>query len=208
MATRLREKGEWAGNDYMSRAYMINEKTVGLLGLGNIGRNVGKIVKNGFGATVQYYDVRRLPEDVEKELGFKFVGVDELLATSDIISVHVPLLPSTEGMINREALAKMKSTAILINAARGPIINEKDLIEALQNKVILGAGLDTFTEEPLNPSSPLLTMDNVVCTPHAAGNTVDNEINMVKLCLSNIAKYDAGEELRLPVLVNGEYLKK
>jgi len=108
-----------------------------------------------------------------------------LLRTSDIISLHVPLLDSTRNMINRESFAKMKSTAIIINTSRGGIIDEEALIEALQKQVIAGAGLDTFANEPLDASSPLLQLENLVATPHCGGNTADNDINMVACCIDN-----------------------
>jgi len=196
----------WARDEYAKKSYMINGKTVGLLGLGSIGQRVGMIVKRGFGAEVQYYDLHRMPEEKEMAIGFKYVDFDTLLRTSDIISLHVPLLDSTRNMINRESFAKMKSTAIIINTSRGGIIDEEALIEALQKQVIAGAGLDTFANEPLDASSPLLQLENLVATPHCGGNTADNDINMVACCIDNILKYDRGDGLKPPILVNQEFL--
>ena len=110
-------------------------------------------------------------------------------------------------MINKEKLSLMKPSAFLINTARGGIINEPDLIEALQHGLIAGAGLDTYASEPLSQDSPLLAMDNVVTTPHCGGNTVDNDINMAAICMEDIAAYDATKDAAMRCIVNREFLK-
>ena len=206
MAERLK-KGEWSRNEYAGRSYLLHGRTVGLLGIGNIARKVAAIVRGGFDCPVLYYDVFRMSEEQEAALGVRYVSLDELLKQSDILSIHVPLLESTTGMIDREKLALMKPTAFIINTARGGIINESDLIEALQNGAIAGAGLDTYASEPLDPSSPLLAMDNVVTTPHCGGNTVDNDINMAAICMEDIAAYDATGDATVRCIVNREFLK-
>lgn len=205
LSNKIKENN-WARDEYAKKSYMINGKMVGLLGLGHIGQRVGMIVRKGFGADVQYYDLQRMPEEKEIALGFKYVNLDTLLRTSDIISLHVPLLNSTRNLIDRDSFAKMKPTAIIINTSRGGVINEDALIEALRNKVIAGAGIDTFANEPLDASSHLLQFENLVATPHSGGNTADNDINMVSCCVENIIKYDNGGGLQPPVLVNQEYL--
>jgi D-3-phosphoglycerate dehydrogenase len=205
LSNKIKENN-WARDEYAKKSFMINRKVVGLVGLGNIGQRVGMIVKRGFGAEVQYYDLNRMPEEKEIALGFKFVDLDTLLRTSDIISVHVPLFDSTRNLINSESFNKMKPSAIIINTSRGGVINEAALIEALRNKVIAGAGLDTFTNEPLDAASPLLQFENLVATPHCGGNTADNDINMVSCCVENILKYDSGGGLQPPVLVNQDFL--
>lgn len=207
LSNKIKENN-WARDEYAKKSYMINGKTVGLIGLGNIGQRVGMIVKRGFGAEVQYYDLHRMPEEKEIALGFKFVDLDTLLRTSDIISIHVPLFDSTRNLINSESFAKMKPTAIVINTSRGGVIDEEALIEALRNKVIAGAGIDTFAHEPLDASSHLLQFENVVATPHSGGNTADNDINMVSCCVENIIKYDSGGGLQPPVLVNQDFLAR
>ncbi len=153
---------EWkcyVGNQLMS-------KTIGVLGTGDIGKRVIQIA-HGFNMNVLSTTAHPSPEK-EKALGLKFVDLDTLLSESDIVTLHIPLTPETEHMIGASQLAKMKPTAILINTARGKIVDEAALIEALQEKRIAGAGLDVFEKEPLPMDSPLLEMHNVVLTPHIA----------------------------------------
>ena len=185
------KQGDWARDRFSPRSYLLSGKTVGLIGIGNIAKKVAAIVKGGFGCEVIYYDVFPLSVEQEQALGVSYVTLDELMAKADIVSIHVPLLESTTGMIDKSKLALMKPTACIINTSRGGVINEPDLIEALQNGSILGAGLDTYAVEPLPQQSPLLKMDNVVTTPHCGGNTVDNDINMAAICMECIARYDA-----------------
>lgn len=198
--------GEWARDEYSPRSFMLHGKNVGLLGFGRIGQEVGHILQKGFGAKVRYYDIRRMPEEKEMALGFRYVPLNQLLETSDIISVHVALVDATRKMVNREFFQKMKRSAILINTSRGGVIDEADLIQALQNGDIAGAGLDTFASEPLDKSSPLLHMDNVVATPHCGGNTADNDINMVDCCVRSILAFESGKFPQPPELVNGKFL--
>lgn len=195
----------WAKEEYATSSYMINGKTVGVIGIGSIGKRLAKILK-GFGADIVYYDLYRLSTELEESLGYKYVELEELISISDIISLHLPLLDSTKNLIDLNSFRRMKSSAIIINTARGGIINEDDLIYALENKIIAGAGLDTFTNEPLKKDSPLMLLDNVILTPHCGGSTADNEINMVKSCLENITKFDNDQLLPDNIIVNKEYL--
>lgn len=206
MAERLK-KGDWSRNDYAGRSFLLHGRTVGLLGIGNIAKKVAAIVRGGFDCPVLYYDVFRLSAEHEAALGVTYVSLDELLRQADILSIHVPLLDSTAGMIDKEKLSLMKPSAFVINTARGGIINEPDLIAALQNGTIAGAGLDTYASEPLSQDSPLLAMDNVVTTPHCGGNTVDNDINMAAICMEDIAAYDATKDAAMRCIVNREFLK-
>ncbi len=206
MSARLKE-GEWARNEFFSRSYLLNGKTVGLIGIGNIARKVASIVRNGFGAQVLYYDVQRLSEAQEATLGVTYTALNELLALSDIVSLHVPLLASTEGMIDGGKLALMKPTACLINTSRGGIVDEPALIQVLKEGRILGAGLDTFAQEPLPADSELLKLDCVVTTPHCGGNTVDNDIHMAGICVDCIVAHDATGSRTMPEIVNNEFLK-
>ena len=153
--------------------YELEGKTVGLVGLGNIGRQVARRVQV-FDAAVIYYDAVRLSPQEEGELGVQYAPLDTLLATADIVSLHVPLNEGTRHMIDAQALGRMKSTAIVINTCRGEVIEERGLIEALQQGRILGAGLDTQAKEPPDPHNPLLRLPNVTLTPHSAGPTVDS----------------------------------
>ena len=147
----------YVGNQLMS-------KTIGVLGTGNIGKRVIQIAQ-GFNMNVLSVTAHPSPEKA-KTLGVKFVDLDTLLAESDIVTLHVPLTPETNRMIGERELAKMKPTAILINTARGRVVDESALMEALQKKMIAGAGLDVFEKEPLPMDSPLMEMHNVVLTPH------------------------------------------
>jgi phosphoglycerate dehydrogenase-like enzyme len=129
------------------------------------------------------------------------------MSTSDVVSIHVPLLESTSGMIDRAMLSLMKPTACIINTSRGGVINEQDLIDALREGKILGAGLDTFAQEPLSKHSPLLEMDCVVTTPHCGGNTVDNDVNMAGICMECIEQYDKTGDKTMRAIVNANQLR-
>ena len=207
MAKRLK-KGEWSREQFSSRSYLLHNKTVGLVGIGNIAKKVAAIVRGGFQCSVLYYDVFRLSPQQEQEMGVQYVDLDTLMSQSDIVSIHVPLLESTANMIDREKLERMKPTGCLINTSRGGVVNEKDLIQVLQEKRILGAGLDTFAVEPLPQTSELLQMDCVVTTPHCGGNTADNDTNMAAICMENISCYDATRNQDMRAIVNREFLTK
>lgn len=199
--------GHWPRTEYFGRSFMIRGKTVGILGLGHIGKKVAALV-TAFGANVMYYDIVRQTEQ-EERFGYRFVDMQTLLRESDILSIHCPLDESTRGMIGERELAMMKPTAMLINTARGPIVQEQALIRALQTGVIATAGLDTYEKEPLPPDHPLLTLDNVVASAHAGGNTKDNDINMVNYIYGNIVAFDRGEPLQSEQdIVNAAYLKR
>ena len=172
--------------------FELEGKTVGLVGLGNIGRQVARRVQ-AFEAQVIYYDaVRRSPQE-EKELGVQYAPLDMLLATADIVSLHVPLNESTRHMIDAQALGRMKPKAILINTCRGEVVDERALIAALQEGRILGAGLDTQAKEPPDPHNPLLTMPTVTLTPHSAGPTVDSYRKRFQNGYANIERVARGQ---------------
>lgn len=199
--------GHWPRTEYFGRSFMIRGKTVGILGLGNIGKKVAALV-SAFGANVIYYDIVRQWEQ-EAQFGYRFVDFDTLLRESDIFSIHCPLDESTRGMIGQDEFARMKPSAMLINTARGPIVCEEALIEALQTGKIATAGLDTYEREPLPPDHPLLTMENVVASAHAGGNTKDNDINMVNYIYHNIVAFDEGRPLNSDKdIVNAQYLPR
>jgi len=152
-------------------------KTLGLIGAGRIGAQVAKYA-SGFGFKVIYTDLKR-NEQIEKESGATFFGTpEEILRQADIVSLHVPLMDSTRHLINAERLAMMKKTAFLVNTARGPIVDEVALVEALKNKTIAGAGLDVFEFEP-KLAKGLVKLDNVILTPHiaSASDTARNEMS-------------------------------
>lgn len=205
MATRLKA-GEWARDQFSARSYLLHHKTVGLIGIGSIAKKVSSILRGGFDCQILYYDIFRMSEEEERALGVTYAELDTLMAQSDVVSIHVPLLDSTMGMLDKSKLKLMKKTACLINTSRGPIVNEPDLIEFLREGKILGAGLDTFAQEPLPMDSELLTLDCVVTTPHCGGNTVDNDINMATICMDNIARYDATGDNTMCGIVNQKFL--
>ena len=200
--------GEWERDRYFQRSYLLSGKTVGLIGIGNIAKKVAHILHGGFGCDIIYYDIFRLDEETEKQMGVSYAPLEELMRQSDVVSIHVPLLDTTEGMINREKLAMMKPTAIIINTSRGRVINEADLIDALDRGVILGAGLDTYEQEPLGADSPLLRMEQVVTTPHCGGNTIDNDINMAAICMDCIREYEEHGDADMKSIVNRDFLRK
>ena len=167
-------------------------KTLGLLGAGRIGGRVGAIASKGLGMQVIYYDVKR-SEEFEKECNAAFRGTpEEVLKESDVVSVHVPLLPSTTHLINHERLMRMKKTAYLINTSRGPVIDEAALVEALQNNTIRGAALDVFEKEP-NLAPGLAELSNVVITPHTASATRRARDGMAKLAAENLIAFFEGK---------------
>lgn len=146
-------------------------RTLGIVGYGAIGREVAVRAK-AFGMEILAYDPY-CPAKVIEADGAKSVDLDTMLSQSDIISIHLPVLPSTEGIVNKDWFTKMKPTAYVINTARASVINQKDFVEALQNKTIAGAAIDVFWQEPIPANHPLLSMRNVTLTPHMAGLTID-----------------------------------
>jgi D-3-phosphoglycerate dehydrogenase len=198
-------EGKWQQGGIGSTSYTIDGKIVGLIGLGSIGKQVAKIVM-AFGAAVQYYDVFRLSPEEEEKLGIQYVELEQLLKTSDIVSLHVPLTDKTKYLICKDTIELMKPTTIVINTARGPIIKEEDLEEALQSKRILGAGLDCLENEPANKNNPLLKLKNIVVTPHMGGSTADINASMAKRCIENILKISNGQALSKTDIVNAQYL--
>lgn len=180
--------GRWVKAEMRSQCYMINGKTVGLLGIGNIAKRVARLL-SGFEVDILYYDICRLDKEEEKARGVRYAPFDELIAASDIVSVHVPLTGETRGMIGKEAFTRMKKTAILINTARGFVVDEAALIEALQEGEIRAAGIDAFESEPVEPDNPLLTMENVVLTCHCGGGVLDNVLPVTRHAYENIEKF-------------------
>ncbi len=196
--------GIWTKGEFMDTSFSLMNKTVGLIGGGNIGRQVAKRVQS-FGAVVQYYDMFRLDEKIEKENGMKYVELEELLKTSDVVSLHIPLNPKTKNIINKEKLSLMKPTSIIVNTARGGLIDEEALRESINNKRILGAGLDCLATEPIDPNDPMLKQKNVTLTPHIGGTSADLLGVMAPRISKNILSLYKGEELES--IVNMEYLQ-
>ena len=165
--------------------------TLGIVGLGRIGAEVARRA-NGFGMRIVYSDVVRRP-DLESGLGVEFVGFEELLRESDVVSIHVPLLPSTRHLIGREELKLMKPTSVIINTSRGLTIDQGALILALEEGWIAGAGLDVFEDEPLPADSSLTKMGNVVLTPHIGSATIETRRRMAEVCAENVKAFLEGK---------------
>jgi len=187
--------GNWI--DVSEQQYMgmsLQGKTLGIYGMGRVGSEVGHFCQ-ALGMKVIYNDVRRLDADLEKELDVKYVDFDTLVSESDVITLHAPALPSTEGIFNSEVFKKMKNTAYLVNAARGVLVKENDLVNALQSGEIAGAGLDVFEHEP-EISSELRALDNVIMTPHAGTGTLEARTAIAKEASNNLISFlQKGEPL-------------
>ena len=171
--------------------YEIEGKTWGIIGLGNIGKKVAKIAE-AFGAKVVYYSTTGINSNND----FSRVSFDDLLSKSDIISIHAPLNENTLGLINYEALCKMKNSAILVNMGRGPIVVEEDLARAIDEDRIRGAALDVFEVEPIKINSPLLTMknkDRIILSPHIAWASVEARERLFNEVVENITAFYNGE---------------
>lgn len=167
----------------------LSGKTYGIIGLGNIGRRVADIAK-AFGCHVIYYST----SGRNSQPGYERVSFDELLERSDIVSIHAPLDENTLGLMNQKAFAKMKSSAILLNVGRGPIINEADLAEALNNRTIAAAGLDVLSVEPMQPENPLRGIkdsERLLITPHIAWAGVEARMRLMDIILNQMKDFFA-----------------
>jgi glyoxylate reductase len=180
----------------------IHHKTLGIVGMGRIGQAVAHRAR-GFEMRVFYADEVRLAPERENELKATFVSLDQLLKESDFVSLHVPLMPSTRHLISKKQLEMMKPTAVLVNTSRGPVVDEKALVEALRSKVIFAAGLDVYEDEPaLAPG--LADLDNAIIPPHIASATTDTRAKMATMAAGNLVAFFKGE--RPPNIVNPEVL--
>lgn len=184
--------GRWRGNGPAPRMYELSGKTLGIVGLGNIGKKTARLAR-AFGMNVIYTDIKRLSEDEADQAGVKFRVLRELLRESDVISLHTPLNESTRHLIGKAELEEMKPEAILVNTARGPVIDEKALCEHLAAGKIFGAGLDVFDQEPPPADNPLFKLDNVVLTAHFAGPTWDNHSARFRNAFDNVQRVERGE---------------
>ena len=196
-AERFLRSGLYRGwTPFMFLGRDIHHATLGIVGMGRIGRQVARRA-HGFEMRIQYYDERR-NEQAEQELGVTYVPLDELLGTSDFVSIHVPLMPSTRHLIDAAALRRMKRTAVLINTSRGPVVDEHALAEALRDGVIAYAGLDVFEREPaVEPL--LLEVDNALLLPHVASASEATRTRMAVRAAENILAFLDGKPLLDPV---------
>jgi len=188
--TRAGKYDGWAPMMYLGTD--LRGKTLGVLGAGRIGRRVAYHAMKGFDMNVVYYDIQK-NEDFEKEVEASFrESVDDVLKEADVVTVHVPLLDSTKHLINKERLSVMKKSAYLINSSRGPVVDEKALVEALQNGTIKGAALDVYEEEP-KLAEGLAELENVVITPHIASATEGTRGKMAEIAAQNIIDFLDGK---------------
>ncbi|MBY7147310.1 dihydrofolate reductase, partial [Levilactobacillus brevis] len=181
-------EGHWM--DVSEKRYMgmsLQGKTLGIYGMGRIGSEVGRFCQ-ALGMKVIYNDIRRLDHDLEEQLDVTYVDFDTLVKTADVITLHAPALPSTMGIFNADVFAKMKSTAYIINAARGVLIKEADLVTALKTGEIAGAGLDVFEHEP-TVSAELRSLDNVIMSPHAGTGTLEARTAIAQEASNNLISF-------------------
>ena len=196
--------GEWSY--FRPKAHLgmeLKNKTLGIFGLGRIGIEMAKRCKGAYNMNIIYHNSK--PNlNAEKELDAIYVDFERLLSESDVISVHCLLNAKTEGVFNKDAFSKMKSTSIFINTSRGKVHNELDLIAALRNNIIWGAGLDVTNPEPMQTSNPLLHMENVSVLPHIGSATIEARNEMARLAAVNIIEFYKNN--RIPHMVNPEVL--
>ena len=188
--------GDWfgaIGQEEWTRPYEIAGKTVGIVGMGHIGRQVARRLQ-GWDCSIVYYDPIEPPADLVEQLSLRALSMDELLRESDIVTLHTMLNAQTRGLIGTRELRMMKPTAVVINTCRGGVVDEAALIRALRDGEIAGAALDVFEQEPTPRDNPLLTMGNVVVTPHMAGVSVEAFPRNAGFGLQNIARVIRGEE--------------
>jgi phosphoglycerate dehydrogenase-like enzyme len=184
--------GKWRVGDFaQTRLYELSGKTLGIVGLGTIGKKVARRAA-AFDMKIQYHDIVRLTEDQEDALGVRFVLFQELLKTSDVVSLHVPLTDATRNLMGAREFAAMKPGAVLINTCRGPVVDEVALHQALTSGRIAGAGLDVMVEEPPAVTHALFSLDNVLITPHMAGPTWENWPRAFRNAFDNIQRVAAG----------------
>ncbi|MGQ3240969.1 NAD(P)-dependent oxidoreductase [Shinella sp.] len=198
---RRTRAGSWLRAKGRARQRQLAGKTVGIIGLGAIGQAVARRLV-GFDVDVVYYDIKRPSEVVERELAVRFCAFEELLSCADVVSLHVPLTAETRNMLDVRHIGLLKPGATVINCARGGLIDEAALHDALERNDVFAAGLDTFDVEPLH-SSPLFAREDVVVTPHLAGATLENFVKVFERGLRNIELFLAGQQLPEGELVIG-----
>jgi glyoxylate reductase len=184
---RIIRKGKWkqiyGAHDYVG--FDLQGKTLGIMGLGRIGKTLAKRAK-AFDMKIIYHNRNRISRNEERKLGVKYVVFDKLITQSDIISIHVPHTKETNQIFNMKILKKMKKTAFLINTSRGKVVNEKDLVTALKQKIIAGAGIDVFETEPIKKNHPFMKLENLVMSPHVGSSTKETRIQMAELTVKNL----------------------
>lgn len=200
IANQTLRQGKWLQWELRPQSHDLLGKQLGIVGLGRIGREVAQRAR-GFECRLSYYDLVRVPAEVEAELGVTYIPFEDLLAQSDIVTLHVPRTEGTRGMIGAAELARMQPTALLINTARGGIVDEAALYQALTSGQIAGAGLDVFAVEPPSADHPLLGLYNVVATPHIAAGTRDALATKMRAAFANMQRVAQGQAPRNQVMV-------
>ena len=193
---------KWAGDireTWGAETYELTDKTVGIIGFGRIGQQVARRLQ-GWDCNIVYSDVINFPAELEEELHVTRMSKEELLQTSDIVTLHVPLNRHTRAMMSDKEFEMMKPSAVLINACRGPVVDEAALIRAMNAKQIAAAGLDVLEEEPTPSDNPLLDMDNVLITPHLAGIGIEASEKSRTFAAYNTTSVAAGNEAESVVL--------
>jgi len=187
------QAGEWGKWAVGPNCFTLSGKTVGLIGLGYIGKNTARLLRM-FQCNVLYAKPNALHPQEEQELGVKHAPVEQVIATSDVLSLHCALTPETANLINAKAIATMKDGAFLVNTARGGIADEAAVADALASGKLRGAAFDVFDVEPIKPDNPLLSAPNAICTPHIASQAADNYAPTVDRMMTNMATLWRGEE--------------
>lgn len=191
-------EGKWARSaDWCYWDYPLVElsgKTIGIIGFGRIGQQVGDVA-TAFGMNI--IGTSRTQSDQSHRKNFKWAGIPELLEQSDVVSIHCPLFPDTQGLINSENLKRMKRSAFLLNTSRGPIVVDKDLADALNNDVIAGAGIDVLSVEPPSEDNPLFKAKNCIITPHIAWATKEARERLMKITEKNLAAFFEGNPVNV-----------
>lgn len=185
--------GGWRSASHSDRVYELWHSTVGIVGMGRIGQEVATRLA-GWESTIIYYDPFRLAPEREKALNVRYVELDELLRTADVVTVHVPLNAQTRNLIDAESLSIMKSTSVIVNTARGGLIDEEALVAALREGRIMGAGLDVLSQEPPPADHPIFELPNVILTPHTAGPTWQSFPRRFANCFANVERVQKGEK--------------
>lgn len=190
--------GRWSDSaDFCYHDFPLIElfgKTIGIIGFGNIASRVADIA-TAFGMNI--IGTARHESDQSHRSNFRWANITELLEQSDVVTIHCPLSPETKGLINSESLARMKKTAFLINTARGPIVVEEDLADALNTEIIAGAGIDVLSEEPPSSDNPLFMAKNCIITPHIAWATTEARARLMDIAVSNLSAFIAGKPVNV-----------
>lgn len=195
------KRGAWDRTKFAQNSYTIADKTLGLLGCGAIGRLVAEKAR-ALDAHVKYYDASRLSEREEKTLGIEYASFGDVVSSSDILSLHLPLLEGTKNIMDAAALASMKPGSVLVNTSRGGLVDESALAKVLAEGPLMAAALDSFSEEPYPADGPLIGLENLIMTPHIGGSVVDLTLPMVRKVAANAVAVLGGKPLPRRDMVN------